>query len=110
MCVWTAREHFGLECNAQEHYLEDLDDDMMVVHAVESLADIYNYSTRDDLTEETSARLNVPLEHARVFPKLLKTGLEKTEAILVIWGSDLVWWTKPDLNVEEIMPADWHWK
>lgn len=110
MCVWTAREHFGLRCIGQEHYLADIDDCVVVVGAAESLADIDTEALSfKDLTENIAVKLNVPFEHARLFPKLLVSGLKKFEALIVVWGSDLTLWAKPELRVKDMMPVDWRW-
>ena len=111
MCVWAAREHFGLECAEQEYYLTDRDDDVWVVETVEMLADRDITALSPSTFADTiSTQLDIPLEHANLFSKLIDKGLGKTEALMVVWGSSLGLWTQPEIDISDILPADWLWK
>ena len=57
-----------------------------------------------------SDELGVSLDQASLVTSLVETGLEMEEALLTIWGSDLVFFTKPEVRVSEALPVDWHWK
>lgn len=110
MCVWAAREHFGLECTQEDELFEDYGD-AQVVQTVERLAGVAAGPSRHEyLLDRISMELKVPTEHVNLFAKLVEKGLEETEALLTLWGSTLVVMTKPSVNVGEIMPIDWRWK
>lgn len=111
MCVWAAQDYFGLVCDDTRDWLLDEDNDTKIVRNMEALLAINMKATSPAVfVELISERLDIPLEHVRLFPKLLENGLEMMEALLVVWGSFLVLWVKPDLNVMDMLPADWHWK
>ena len=110
MCVWAAREHFGLQCNREDELFED-DDDVQVVRMVERLADVaIGPSNYEYLVDRISMELKIPTEHANLFTRLVEKGLEEIEALLTLWGSSLVLLTKPGVSVDEILPIDWCWK
>ena len=110
MCVWAAREHFGLECNREDELFED-DNDAQIVRTVERLANVVTRPlTHEYLVDRISMELRVPTEHANLFTRLVEKGLEEIEALLTLWGSSLVLLTKPGIDVLEIMPIDWCWK
>ncbi|KAL8792508.1 MAG: hypothetical protein Q9195_004878 [Heterodermia aff. obscurata] len=110
MCVWAAREHFGLECDREDEAFED-NDDAQVVRTVERLANVATGPlSHEYLLDRISTELKIPTEHANMFTRLVEKGLEEIEALLTVWGSSLVMLTKPGANVHEIMPIDWHWK
>ena len=110
MCAWAAGEYFGLEYTKGDDLFED-NEDARIARTVERLADIatrpLNY---EYLLDRISTELKVPTEHANLFTRLVEKGLEEIEALLTLWGSSLVLLTKPGVNVNEIMPIDWHWK
>ena len=111
MCVWSAREHFGLECAGEERYLTDIDDDVSVEETIEMLADKDTAALSPSTFADTISRqLDIPLEHANLYSKLVEKGLGKMEALMVVWGSYLGTWPQPEIDIRDILPADWRWR
>ena len=111
MCVWAAREHFGLQCPEQEHYLTENDDDVWVVDTIEMLAnrDIVALSP-STFADTISRQLDIPIENANLHSKLVEKGLGKIEALMIVWGSYLGTWTQPEIDISDILPAGWRWR
>lgn len=111
MCVWAAREHFGLECPEEEHHLTDTDYYGWDIETIEMLVDRDTAAlSPSTFVEAISRELDIPLSHANLYPKLVERGLGRMEALLVVWGSYAYMWTQPDIDIRDILPVDWRWR
>lgn len=117
MCVWAAREHFGIAGIGE---LEDLgkdDDEYEAIEAIRRLDDFADRQLIADrglgqavFVEMISDELRIPLTHAELFGRLMEIGLNRVEALLTVWGSSAVLETKPEVDVKQVMPVYWRWK
>ena len=117
MCVWAAREHFGLAGIGESEDLGQDDDENEAISAIRRLDDFADRALMADkalgqagFVEKISDELGIPIPHAELFGRLIDLGLNRMEALLTVWGSSAVLETKPEVDVLEVLPVHWRWK